>query len=97
MSWSCDFEDDAQPICDMIQDTNTDQFDWTRQSGRTRSGFTGPNKAYTGKHYIYIEASDPRKSGDEAMLVYNEINVFFCLFNINILLLLRLLFIPVLL
>ena len=84
MSWSCDFEDDAHPFCDMIQDTNMDQFDWTRQSGKTPSGFTGPNKAYAGNHYIYIEASDPRKPGDEAMLVYSEINKFFCLFNINV-------------
>ena len=66
-----------------------DQFDWTRQSGRTPSGFTGPERAYTGKYYIYIEASDPRKPGDEAMLVLNMINIFYYFIYINIPLLWR--------
>ncbi|NPA72032.1 MAG: hypothetical protein GXO35_04310 [Gammaproteobacteria bacterium] len=67
MSWSCDFEDDTTPFCGMVQDRKTDQFDWTRQTGRTPSGATGPEWAFSGKYYAYIEASDPRQPGDEAM------------------------------
>ena len=43
-----------------------DDFDWTVQSGKTPSDETGPSEAFDGKHYIYVEASNPRKAGDKA-------------------------------
>ena len=49
----------------MTQDT-TDQFDWTVFTGPTPSDPTGPDSAFDGKYYIYIEASEPRVYGDEA-------------------------------
>lgn len=41
---SCDFESSA--FCGWIQDT-TDDFDWTRHSGETTTGRTGPNSDHT--------------------------------------------------
>lgn len=41
---SCDFESSA--FCGWIQDT-TDDFDWTRHSGKTTTGRTGPNSDHT--------------------------------------------------
>lgn len=69
---SCDFESSA--FCGWIQDT-TDDFDWTRHSGETTTGRTGPNSDHTlgphdtTGHYIYIEASTPRHPGDIARLI----------------------------
>ena len=31
--------------------------DWTRQTGGTKSGDTGPSRAHRGTHYVYVEAS----------------------------------------
>lgn len=69
---SCDFESSA--FCGWIQDT-TDDFDWTRHSGETTTGRTGPNSDHTlgphdpTGHYIYMEASTPRYPGDVARLM----------------------------
>lgn len=52
----------------MWNDLTTDTFDWTRQSGETPSSSTGPSGAKTGTHYLYIEASSPRKEGDIAII-----------------------------
>jgi hypothetical protein len=65
--WSCSFEDSTNFLCGMIQD-QTDQFDWTVFSGPTPSDPTGPDSAFDGKYYVYIEASEPRVFGDEARL-----------------------------
>ena len=67
--WTCNF-DDTEPgekWCEIQQDTVNDQFDWTLQTGATPSFETGPVGAHTGTHYIFIEASRPRKRGDSAM------------------------------
>jgi hypothetical protein len=45
-----------------------DEFDWTRQRGRTGSCGTGPSSAANGGYYIYIETSYPRRQGDMAEL-----------------------------
>ncbi len=36
-----------------------DDFDWSRHSGTTSSGGTGPSGAHGGSYYIYTEASSP--------------------------------------
>lgn len=48
----------------------TDDFDWTVQSGKTGSNNTGPpsDRDGTGR-YLYIEASNPRSTGDEALIL----------------------------
>ena len=71
----CTFEMDdgsSSTMCSMEQDVD-DTFDWTLRSGSTPSDQTGPRMAYSGQYYIYIEASKPRKTGDEARLVYTPI------------------------
>ena len=35
--------------------------------GKTPSKNTGPDRAVSGEYYIYLEASDPRKPGDQAL------------------------------
>ncbi|XP_048779949.2 zonadhesin-like [Ostrea edulis] len=68
----CDFE--SNKFCGWIQD-HADDFDWTLHSGQTTTGRTGPfadhtlGPHYTTGHYIYIEASTPRKPGDKARLL----------------------------
>ena len=52
----------------MIQATD-DQFDWTIYSLPTPSDPTGPDQAYNGLYYIYIEASSPRVPNDTAKYV----------------------------
>ena len=41
-------------------------FNWSRHEGSTQTTETGPSKAYSGKYYIYTEASHPRREGDTA-------------------------------
>lgn len=67
--WSCSFEKPENVWCGMTQDT-TDQFDWTVFSGPTPSDPTGPDSAYDGTYYIYIEASDPVRPNDEARIIF---------------------------
>jgi len=50
----------------MWQQPINDDFDWTRNSGTTQSGSTGPSGAYDGTYYMYTESSNPRVDGDEA-------------------------------
>ncbi|XP_078575824.1 MAM domain-containing glycosylphosphatidylinositol anchor protein 1-like [Branchiostoma floridae x Branchiostoma japonicum] len=63
---SCDFEAN---VCQYTQDT-TDDFQWTRNSGWTRSYGTGPTGDHTtgSGYYMYVEASSPRQQGDIARL-----------------------------
>eukprot|EP00795_Rhopilema_esculentum_P012712 gene12712-3431_t len=67
----CDFE--AFKTCTYLQDQSEDNFDWIRGHGATSSWRTGPSIDNTKKdasgHYMYIEASAPRKQGDKARLV----------------------------
>ena len=46
-------------------------FNWTLSSGTTPSYNTGPDEAKFGLNYMYIEASDPRVQGDEAILSFD--------------------------
>lgn len=64
----CGFEQSSKPYCGVWNDAKGDKFDWTRKTGRTSSGGTGPNKAEEGRYYLYIETSYPRRKGDKAIL-----------------------------
>ena len=63
--YTCDFEDGETCI---FVDSTQDDFDWTRKTGSTPSGYTGPNNAESGTYYMYTEASSPRSNGDVARL-----------------------------
>jgi len=66
-NWACDFElaSGTADWCGITQATD-DNFDWTIFDQPTPSDPTGPDQAYSGRWYIYIEASDPRKLNDTA-------------------------------
>jgi len=61
---TCDFEGS---LCGWVQ-SKSDQFDWSFRSGKTPSSNTGPTKAFKGSQYLFIEASNPRKFHDKAIL-----------------------------
>ena len=69
----CTFE---RSMCSWTQDTS-DQFNWLRHRGRTRSANTGPTRDHTTNlnsgYYIYIESSAPRKPNDKARLISRAI------------------------
>jgi len=55
--FECSFDDD-DTLCGMVQaQSPEDKMDWTRNTGNTPSGNTGPNRAAEGTHYIYTEMS----------------------------------------
>ncbi|XP_048242500.1 MAM and LDL-receptor class A domain-containing protein 2-like [Haliotis rufescens] len=68
--YGCDFE---QGTCGWIQDMN-DNFNWTRQRGRTMSFLTGPSNDHTTLsttgYYLYIESSPPRMPNDTARIIF---------------------------
>lgn len=73
----CDFEsgswsDGSQGMCGWTQ-SSADNFDWSIGSGNTPSVKTGPRADHTlntsAGHYLYIETSYPRKSGEKADIV----------------------------
>jgi len=66
--FTCSFEQPASPLCGMIQDP-TAEFNWTVYSPPTPSDPTGPDFAYSGQFYAYIEASAPRQLNDKARSV----------------------------
>lgn len=45
-----------------------DDFDWTRNSGGTPSGSTGPGSAAAGSQYLFMESSSPNYSTKRAVL-----------------------------
>lgn len=47
---------------------NSDDFDWTRNSGSTPSGSTGPGSAAAGSWYAFVESSSPNYSNKTAIL-----------------------------
>ncbi|MDV7186511.1 LamG-like jellyroll fold domain-containing protein [Lutibacter sp. TH_r2] len=55
--------------------SSTDDFDWTRRSGGTPSGGTGPYSASNGSYYMYAEMSNPRGYGDIAILTSPAIDL----------------------
>ncbi|XP_071478396.1 MAM and LDL-receptor class A domain-containing protein 1-like, partial [Diadema antillarum] len=70
----CDFE--QENLCGYTQD-QSDDFDWTWNSGYTTSDYTGPSfdvtMGTTSGHYVYIEASD-HNAGDVARLTTPELD-----------------------
>ncbi|CAD5119990.1 DgyrCDS8574 [Dimorphilus gyrociliatus] len=73
--WECKFEigGNIATFCRMEQDKR-DAFDWSLLSGETPSKMTGPNRAYNGEYYIFIEASKPRRRGDMAKILLPQLN-----------------------
>jgi len=65
---TCGFESMGTTGCKKWKNVASDNFDWSRKSGKTPSSSTGPEKAKGGAYYMYIETSAPRKSGDKAVL-----------------------------
>jgi len=61
----CSFESGEQCFW---TNSKSDKFDWTRRSGGTPSGGTGPSSAADGRTYVFTETSSPRRSGDTAIL-----------------------------
>ncbi|XP_012587079.1 PREDICTED: zonadhesin [Condylura cristata] len=49
----CDFEDDSKPLCDWTQES-TDDGDWTRVSGPSPNGSTGPPGGYPNGEGYYL-------------------------------------------
>ncbi|KAK7473655.1 hypothetical protein BaRGS_00035133, partial [Batillaria attramentaria] len=65
-SLGCTFDDNT--ICSWHQSVS-DQFNWTLSSRATPSQGTGPSTDHSGAgSYIYLEASQPRVTGDMAQL-----------------------------
>ncbi len=48
--------------------SSSDDIDWTRRSGSTPSGSTGPSAASAGSFYMYVEASSPNYPSKIAVL-----------------------------
>ncbi|XP_078364332.1 uncharacterized protein LOC144648698 isoform X1 [Oculina patagonica] len=66
LAW-CNFE---HGLCSGWNQLSSDDFDWTLASGGTPSSSTGPSHGQGGSgKYMYIEASSPRKPGENAKLV----------------------------
>eukprot|EP00057_Strongylocentrotus_purpuratus_P017081 XP_011671555.1 PREDICTED: MAM and LDL-receptor class A domain-containing protein 1-like [Strongylocentrotus purpuratus] len=78
---NCNFEDG---ICGYTQpnedDTNEDDFDWFLNSGPTGTDGSGPSADHTkgtaDGQYLYLEASQPRRPGDQAQLISPVIDYF---------------------
>ena len=51
------FESSSWDTAGVIAHNPTSQNPWTRQSGGTPSGSTGPNAAYAGSYYLFTEAT----------------------------------------
>ncbi|KAJ8029935.1 MAM and LDL-receptor class A domain-containing protein 2 [Holothuria leucospilota] len=72
----CDFEDEDDPLCGYEQGVlnfqYTDKIDWMVKSGPTYTDGTGPNNDHTygtaEGHYLYIEASQPQRPNDNAVI-----------------------------
>lgn len=58
----------------MILPDTTDNFNWTRHSGGTPSGSTGPESAADGTYYMYTEATGPLV-GHVAILNFNPFSL----------------------
>ncbi|CAB4007264.1 MAM and LDL-receptor class A domain-containing 2-like, partial [Paramuricea clavata] len=71
--FDCNFE---SGFCTWSQGAGA-RFNWTRQQGKTSSINTGPSQDHTLKNnngsYIYAEASSPRRPGDKAILVSQQV------------------------
>ncbi|GFR70367.1 MAM and LDL-receptor class A domain-containing protein 2-like, partial [Elysia marginata] len=76
-TYGCDFEQD---FCSWTQNA-TDNLDWQIGAGQTPSGNTGPSKDHTLNsptgQYMFLEASNPSKPGDVAILDSQMIPVIY--------------------
>jgi len=63
---TCTFESMGSTECSIWSNAQGDQFDWSRASSTPSSG-TGPSKANSGTHFMYIETSAPRSPNDKAI------------------------------
>ncbi|XP_074632042.1 MAM and LDL-receptor class A domain-containing protein 1-like isoform X2 [Acropora palmata] len=65
---SCNFD---YGLCSGWSQSNADVFNWSRGTGNTPSTDTGPSSEQSSElgYYMYIEASSPRREGDNAKLV----------------------------
>nr|XP_054757473.1 MAM and LDL-receptor class A domain-containing protein 1-like [Lytechinus pictus] len=74
---SCEFED--QQICGYVQDSITDDFDWTFWSGDTPTSYTGPSVDVTYGtsfgHYMYTELSGRHSVGESAKLISPHVSM----------------------
>lgn len=70
-NFACTFEEEESNC--FFEDSQNDDFDWKRKSGKTGSRYTGPQAAEEGNYYVYTEASKPQKSGDVAILESNAV------------------------
>uniref|UniRef100_K1PII8 MAM domain-containing glycosylphosphatidylinositol anchor protein 2 n=1 Tax=Magallana gigas TaxID=29159 RepID=K1PII8_MAGGI len=70
-NFACTFEEEESNC--FLEDSQNDDFDWKRKSGRTGSHYTGPQAAEQGDYYVYTEASRPQRSGDVAILESNAV------------------------
>eukprot|EP00057_Strongylocentrotus_purpuratus_P017082 XP_011671556.1 PREDICTED: MAM and LDL-receptor class A domain-containing protein 1 [Strongylocentrotus purpuratus] len=78
---NCDFEDGmcgyTQPVDDY---DNADEFDWFLNTGPTGTDGSGPTADHTkgtaDGHYLYVEASQPRRPGDRAQIISPPITLF---------------------
>jgi hypothetical protein len=66
--YTADFEDGGVTIdaC-WINESASDDFDWSANTGGTASGYTGPSAAFAGDDYIYTESSG-QSQGDQAVI-----------------------------
>lgn len=70
-NFACTFEEEESNC--FLEDSQNDDFDWKRKSGRTGSRYTGPQAAEQGDYYVYTESSRPQRSGDVAILESNAV------------------------
>ncbi|XP_041467526.1 MAM and LDL-receptor class A domain-containing protein 1-like [Lytechinus variegatus] len=74
---SCEFEDPQ--ICGYVQDSITDDFDWTFWSGDTPTSYTGPSVDVTYGtsfgHYMYTELSGRHSVGASAKLLSPHVSM----------------------
>ncbi|XP_054756547.2 MAM and LDL-receptor class A domain-containing protein 1-like [Lytechinus pictus] len=78
---NCDFEDGMCGYTQPNEDyENDDEFDWFLNSGPTGTDGSGPNADHTkgtaDGHYLYVEASQPRRPGDRARIISPPITYF---------------------
>ena len=67
--------DSGFPLC-WSQESISDIFDWTLNSGSTSSSSTGPSQDMSSNgNYMYIETSSPRTGGDNAILYTQSVDI----------------------
>ena len=67
-SLTCDFASGMDTFCNGAWETSGGDFTWTRRTGSTPSGSTGPSSGPLGAAYVHLEASDPNYPSKTAYL-----------------------------